>query len=179
MFRNYDGALAQDPRCRSAQTSKHRLILAGSIVWRIQKDNFEIRRRIGTFPAQICDHRAVLDSNAVAQSKLVQVRLEHFQRDMRSLYKDHAPGSPAQRLDPHSARSRIEVQEACALNPWGQDIEKRFAQPVARRPGIQPPGRFERPAPQRSCNDAHRDKNIRVPPPNPEPLQFLYAWLDN
>src|SRR6185369_990020 len=89
--------------------------------------------------------------------KLFKIPAHHLQGRRYPLDKSNLCRSPAQRLNAHRTRSRIQIKKRRILHPGRKYIEKSLAQPVARRPGGQPGGSLDRPPTQRSSNDAHRE----------------------
>ncbi len=89
----------------------------------------------------------------------------------------------AERLHPHRARARIQIQKRRALNARREHIEKGLAQPVAGGPRGQPRRGLERartddPAMMRIANQ-HTGSVSIFETVRPDPLQSIYARLVN
>lgn len=129
-------------------------VLGVSFPRRIEKDEVERRGGLGEGIEQSCG-AAGLDGVTGVDAESAEVGADCCDGGRGFLGEVDVVGAAAKRFNADSSGAGVKVREASAGDPWGEDVEESFAQPVAGGAGPRAAWRGELTRAIRACDNAH------------------------
>ena len=167
MLGNHHRAVGKQPKSAPAQQPQRSRILFARIPRRIEKYHivaFSPRIRCSS-PPKKRPHRDSMNPKSRSKPEPLQISPQNLQSRWCPLHKLHPRRAPAQSLNAHSARPRIQIQKPRPFNSRRKHVEERLPQPVAGWPRRHPRRSRKRPRTEASCNDAHKNSEYGKPRP--------------